>query len=363
MALNRLTKLIALLAVLGLILAACGGDGAGSTTTVDDGTTTTEAGESSTTTAGESSTTAAGTDSFRIGLVLPDLTNQTINDLYKGAQARADELGLELQEGGTSDSGPWLDACNAFVASGVDVLMYDTLDGDAHTSCIEDANEAGILVVCLLACTSGGTQDATIALDFKADGVIIGEWMADQVGPGGRVAFVEGLAGDEAATAIGDGFVEGLAAACSDCELVARQVGGPDRDTAFTTATNILTANPDLDGMYALSDDMAMGAFLALDTAGVADEVVLAGHNGTCEAMGSIIKGELDFTQLLAGQPFGIAAVDTAVALMNGEEPGTLVVDPIAIDTEFALGVLDGSIDPPAGVDVKERLELAQSGC
>ncbi|MCI0678378.1 MAG: sugar ABC transporter substrate-binding protein [Actinobacteria bacterium] len=354
MALRPLTRLTALLAVLGLVLAACGG-GAGSTTT--------EAGEPGSTTGEATTTTPGTTESFRIGLVLPDLTNQTINDLYKGAQARADELGLELQEGGTSDSGPWLDACNAFVASGVDVLMYDTLDGDAHTSCIEDANAAGILVVCLLACTSGGTQDATIALDFFADGQIIGRWMAEQVGPGAKVAFVEGLPGDEAATAIGDGFVDGLAEGCPDCELVARQVGGPDRDTAFTAATNILTANPDLNGMYALSDDMSMGAFRALETAGLADQVTLAGHNGTCEALGSILRGELDFTQLLAGQPFGIAAVDTAVALMNGEEPGTLVVDPIAIDTEFALGVLDGSIEPPAGVDVKDRLELAQSGC
>lgn len=346
MAAKRLTRLIALLAALGLLAAACGGEGSGTTTE-----------------AGEAGSTAGATESFRIGLVLPDLTNQTINDLFKGAQARADELGLELQEGGTSDSGPWLDACNAIVASGVDVLMYDTLDAAAHTSCIEDANEAGILVICLLACTSGGIQDATIALDFFADGQIIGEWMADQVGPDGRVAFVEGPPGDEAAVAIGDGFVAGLEEACPDCELVARQVGGPDRDIAITTATNILTANPDLDGMYALSDDMAMGAFLALVNTGHADDVILAGHNGTCEALNSIINGELDFTQLLAGQPFGIAAVDTAVALMKGEEPGTLVVDPIAIDTEFALGVLDGSIDPPSGVDVKERLELAREGC
>jgi ABC-type sugar transport system substrate-binding protein len=308
--------------------------------------------------------TAASGETVRIGLVLPDLTNQTINDLYKGAQARADELGnIELLQGGTSDTPTWLDACNAMVAAQVDVLMYDTLDGPATTSCIEDANEAGILVVCLLACTTGGTQDATIALDFEADGRIIGEWMADAVGPDGRVAFLEGLPGDEAATAIGDGFVAGLEEACPDCELAARQVAGPDRDTAFSVATNVLTANPDLDGMYALSDDMALGAFSAIQTAGLEDQIVLAGHNGTCEAMGSILNGELDFTQLLAGQPFGIAAVDTAMALINGEDPGTLVVDPIAIDTEFAQGVLDGSIEPPAGVDVLERLQQAESGC
>ena len=125
----------------------------------------------------------------------------------------------------------------------------------------------------------------------------------------------------------------------------------------------MLTANPDLDGMYALSDDMAMGAFRALETAGVQDQVVLAGHNGTCEAMASILAGDLDFTQLLAGQPFGIAAIDTAMALVNGEDPGTLVVDPIAIDNEIATGILDGSVEPPEGVDVRERLEQAEAGC
>ena len=53
-------------------------------------------------------------ETVRIGLVLPDLTNQTINDLYKGAQAWADELGnIELSEGGTSDTPTWLDAGNA----------------------------------------------------------------------------------------------------------------------------------------------------------------------------------------------------------------------------------------------------------
>lgn len=357
---RRSTRAATVLIVMAFVMAACS-SGADTTTTEATGTTETTA---ATETTVAETTTAAGDGTVRIGLVLPDLTNQTINDLYKGAQARADELGnIELLEGGTSDTAPWLDACNAFVSSGVDVLMYDTLDGEGTASCIEAANEAGILVVCLLACTPTGVQNATIALDFLADGVIIGEWMAEAVGPGGKVAFIEGLPGDEAAVAIGDGFIQGLADACPDCELVAQAVGGPDRDTAFAAATNVLTANPELNGMYALSDDMALGAFSALEAAGRADQVILAGHNGTCEAFASIIAGDLDFTQLLAGQPFGIAAIDTAMALLAGEEPGTLVVDPIAIDTELAAGILDGSQDAPPGVDVKERLELAQSGC
>ena len=79
--------------------------------------------------------------------------------------------------------------------------------------------------------------------------------------------------------------------------------------------------------------------------------------------MASILAGDLDFTQPLAGQLFGIAAIDSAMALVNGEQPGTLVVNPIAIDNEIATGILDGSVEPPEGVDVLERLQLAESGC
>ena len=49
--------------------------------------------------------------------------------------------------------------------------------------------------------------------------------------------------------------------------------------------------------------------------------------------------------------------------LVNGEQPGTLVVNLIAIDNEIATGILDGSVEPPEGVDVLERLQLAESGC
>jgi ribose transport system substrate-binding protein len=310
-------------------------------------------------------TTGATGEKIRIGLVLPDLTNQTINDIYLGAQDYIkDKPNIELLEGGTSETQPWLNACDGFVAAQVDVLAYDSLDAEGTSSCIEDANAAGIKVICLLACTARGTQDATIALDFLADGKQIGVWLGEAVGgQTGNIAFLEGPAGDQAAQAIGDGFLEGLKEACAGCTVVAQVPGGHDRDTGFATATNVLTANPNLNGMYGLNDDIALGAFRALETAGKEAEVTLAGHNGTCETLGSIIKGELDFTMLLAGQPFGIATIDTAIALMNGETPGTINVTPIPIDTEIAKGILDGSTPEPAGVDVKARLEKAQAGC
>jgi hypothetical protein len=66
---------------------------------------------------------------------------------------------------------------------------------------------------------------------------------------------------------------------------------------------------------------------------------------------------------LIAGQPFGAAIVDTALKLKNGEQLSTIEVASTPIDQATAKGVLDGSMPNPPGVDLKSRLQQAQSGC
>jgi ribose transport system substrate-binding protein len=58
----RATKIIGLLAILAMLVAACGGGASEDTTTTSAGETTTTAGETTTTAAGETTTTAGGTD-------------------------------------------------------------------------------------------------------------------------------------------------------------------------------------------------------------------------------------------------------------------------------------------------------------
>jgi ribose transport system substrate-binding protein len=306
---------------------------------------------------------AQGT-TLRLGLVLPDLTNQTINDIYLGAQAHAKELGnVEILEGGTSETGPWLNACERIVSSQVDVLAYDTLDAAGTATCIQQANDAGIKTICIFACVSTAHNDALVSLDFNNDGKLIGAWMAKTLGGSGSVGFLEGPPGDDAATAIGAGFKSQLQADCPGCMLVASVPGGHDRDTGYQVGLEVLTAHPDIKAMYGLNDDIAMGIVRAVDQVGKTGQIVVAGHNGTCEAMGAVLNGTLGFTVLLAGQPFGIATVDTAIKLQRGETVDQVNASAIPIDQPTAQGILDGSIPNPPGVDVQARLQLAQAGC
>jgi hypothetical protein len=79
--------------------------------------------------------------------------------------------------------------------------------------------------------------------------------------------------------------------------------------------------------------------------------------------LAAILNDQLGFTVLLAGQPFGIAVVDTALKLQQGEQVGQVNATAIPIDKPTAQGYLDGSIPNPPGVDVQARLQAAQAGC
>jgi ribose transport system substrate-binding protein len=319
------------------------------------------AASASTSTKHGGTSSGAAAAKLRVGLVLPDLTNQTINDIYRGAKQRAKQKHVTLLEGGTSDTPKWLSACQQIVNSHIDVLAYDTLDAASASSCIQTANRRHIKTICIFACSAKGKNDAIVTLNFFNDGVMIGTWMAKTV-KSGEVAIEHGPPGDEAATAIANGYKAAIGR-CSGCRLVADVDGGHDRDTGYTAAIQILTAHPNIKGIYGLNDDIAMGVLRAVQQQGKLGKVAVAGHNGTCEAMASILNRQLGFTLLLAGQPFGFNVIDTAIKLKNGQKVKKVNVKPVPITYATAQGVLSGKIKDKSGVGLKARLQAAKAGC
>lgn len=152
----------------------------------------------------------------------PDLTNQTISDIYSGAKDAAGQLGnVTVVEGGQSTAAQWLTACNQIVSAGIDVLAYDTLDAQSTSSCIKKANSLHIPTICLFACTAEGTNNVLITLDFHGVGVTIGTWMAQAIGPNSEYGLLAGPTGDGAIQALQKGYLDTMAAKCSGFTLEA----------------------------------------------------------------------------------------------------------------------------------------------
>ena len=309
----------------------------------------------------------AAAKSYRIGLVLPDLSNEAIADINTGAQARAKELGsIEVLTTGSYSGEEQAKAVENYVAAGVDLIAYDSIDAAAVGPAIVKANKAGIPVIAVISAASSGEYATFITPDFREDGRIIGRWMAKALGGKGHVAHVEGNPADEAGANLTGGFKEGLAEGGIN-SLVASAPSDWDREKALNVATDILTANPDLQGMYGANDDVAMGALQAIKAANRKASVLLAGHNGTCEALASMLKGDLDFTVMLFNKPLGVLMVDTAVMVFDKKPVEKHIAAPVlGLDAKRAQALLAGSGEmPPANIapEVMQRLEAAKAGC
>ncbi len=115
---------------------------------------------------------------------------------------------------------------------------------------------------------------------------------------GGKVAIIEGKAGNVTGDARRDGVKKALAAA-GNAPLVASLPGDWDRAKALDVAASVLQRNPDLRAFYAANDTMALGALQAVKNANKLGKVLVVGTDGVPEAVASVKAGQLSAT---AGQ-------------------------------------------------------------
>jgi len=253
----------------------------------------------------------------RIGLSVSTLNNPFFVSLRDGAQEAADEAGVELViSDAQNDTAQQQDDVQNFISQQVSAILVNPVDSDAVVPAVEAANDAGIPVIALDRKASGGEVATTIASNNVQGGRMDGEELIRLVGSG-NVAQLEGISGTDPARDRGQGFQEAIDAQNS-IEVAASQTAKFDRAEGLNVTENILQANPDIKGIFAQNDEMALGAVQALgDQAG--DEVKLVGFDGSEDALNAIQDGTMNAT--IAQQPdkIGSAGVENAMSVIEGE--------------------------------------------
>jgi ribose transport system substrate-binding protein len=99
--------------------------------------------------------------------------------------------------------------------------------------------------------------------------------------------------------------------------VVASQAADFDRVKAVTVMENILTADPNLKGIFAANDEMAVGALKAVKSRKL--DIPIIGIDGTSDALDSIHNGGV--TASIAQKPYemGYKGVENALKAINGE--------------------------------------------
>ncbi|HVD78814.1 MAG TPA: substrate-binding domain-containing protein, partial [Vicinamibacteria bacterium] len=91
-----------------------------------------------------------------------------------------------------------------------------------------------------------------------------------------------------------------------------------ERSLGLTVMENILTAHPEVRGVFATNDQMALGAMEALDARGLRGKVAIVGFDATKEAVQATVDGKLAGSVAQNPRAMGQKGVEAALAALDG---------------------------------------------
>jgi D-allose transport system substrate-binding protein len=181
---------------------------------------------------------------------------------------------------------------------------------------------------------AGGSVVAFLSTDNLALGEKAGKFILGKLGAsGGKVAIIEGKAGNSSGDARRDGVKKALATQ-SNVQLVASLPGDWDRSKALDITNTILQRNPDLKAIYAANDGMALGALQAVKNANKLGKVLVIGTDGVPEAINSVKQGELTATAAQDSAAMGAKALDVMIDALKNKPAIKVDVAPVFIAVE-----------------------------
>lgn len=272
-------------------------------------------------------------DQATYAIILKTLSNSFWSNMQKGIEAEAERLGIKVDifaaqsEEDTEGQLKILESCitKGYTAIGVAPLSpVNLIPG------IVKANEKGIYVmnidekVDLAQLKAAGGSIIGFA---TTDNVAVGEkganYIIDKLTDGGKVAIIEGKAGNASGEARKEGATKAFTAN-TKFELVGSQPADWDRQKALDVATSFINKNPDLKAIYCCNDTMALGALQAVINANKLGQIIIVGTDGADEALASIEQGQLDAT--VAQDPGQIGA--TSLVQMVNAVKNKITIDP-----------------------------------
>lgn len=270
--------------------------------------------------------------SKRIGFSISTLNNPFFVTLSEGAEAKAEELDMEITVVDAQDD-PAKQASDIedLIQQNVDVILINPTDSAAIAPAIESANNAGIPVVTVDRSADGGEVVTHIASDNVEGGKLAGEFIVEELGGAGNVVELEGISGSSAARERGEGFNSAIDE--SDVEVVATQTANFDRAEGLSVMENIIQSGVEFDAVFAHNDEMALGAQVALEAVGMSD-VMVVGFDATADAVAAVENGKLAATVAQKPDQIGMNSVEVAQQIVSGEDVEEFVPVELELITE-----------------------------
>ena len=226
-----------------------------------------------------------------IGASLLTQGHQFYRDLVAAMEAEAAQQGFALRVQYAEFQSPkQINQIETFVQQGVDALIVAPCDSAGIAPTINDAAAKGIPVFTADIAAHNANVVSHIASDNVLGGKLIGEYLAKQLNGKGNVAIIDNAEVASVQERVA-GFEEALKA-YPEIRIVQKAPGFGRRDKAMRAAQDVIQAQSDLNAIFGINDDSALGALAALESAGLQEKILIFGYDGTPEARDTIRAGK-----------------------------------------------------------------------
>jgi ribose transport system substrate-binding protein len=241
-----------------------------------------------------------------------------------GAEAAGQKFGVDVIWNGPpleTEYDRQMQIVDSMIAQHVDGLAVAAAERRALNHSLDRAAESGIPVTVFDSGVDSTNYMTFLATDNYEAGKMAARELARLLDAKGKVAMLMHAPGSASTMDRERGFDEVMKSEFPKIEVVVRQFGMSDRSNAMGAAENILTAHPNLDGIFASSEPSSIGVALALKSRGLAGKVKFVSFDSSDTLIEDLKAGTID--AMVVQDPFkmGFEAVKTLVDKLNGSTP------------------------------------------
>ena len=272
------------------------------------------------------------------GVAYQNLQNEFIINIQDAVRKRSKELNIDLIElDAQGKSENQISQLENLIAADVDAIILNPCDKEGSAPAVDIAvREKKPIIVVNAIVTNLNKANAYVGSEDAEAGRIATEYIMKLLGGKGNIAVMHGLNGHSAEVQRSEGIRETIKK-YPDAKIIVEQTANWDRSQGMALMENWLASSRKIDAVIAQNDEMALGAYNAIEAAGKQKEIKVIGIDAINDALKSVSENKMAATIFQDANGQGSVAVDLAKKIVQGQKTNHTYYIPFQLVTKANL--------------------------
>lgn len=256
-----------------------------------------------------------------VGMSFPHADHGWMGAVIEYARKQGEELGVKVEMTTADNPNKQTNDVEDLITKKVNVMVMLPMETDALTPAADRIKQANIPLVVFDREVANDSYTALVKGDNVGIGTNAAEFLGEQLQGKGNIVIISGPPSSVTTQRI-EGFMNVMKEKYPEIKILADQNGEFRKEKGYEVMQNLLQAHSQIDAVYTIDDEMALGAIQAIREAKRSDIKFVTGAGGAKDFYKEI-KEATDLTlATFTYSPLMVKeAVKMAVDIANGKQP------------------------------------------